>query len=410
MAIKSIAEYLKKITGLNSGSVGMSVVEQAVNKRMLACNINTHLEYYNILTNSNNELSFLIDQVMIPETWFFRGAETFKYLEAHLAAKVCNAAFNKIRILAVPCATGEEPYSVAITLAECGYSPGQYVIDAVDIAHESLRLAKEAVFTAHSFRDDNKQIKQRYFRQVEAGFKLDNSITEKVSFSCGNIFELEVEQENRYDIVFCRNLLIYFDKDTQRKALNIIAKLMVDDGVLFIGHGEAGCILNSQFKRINAPGSFAFSKSAHKQKNSCANSKLMDKKILHNKVTKTITSEALFDRNDVENLTPKKSNDCDIEKAITLANEGNFDKAIEKCKKLISSTGVSADALCLLGVIHDAIGERVEAVNYYKRALHLTPDHYQSLMHLASHAERDGDKSKASQYRIEAMQSKKISN
>jgi len=409
MPINSIAEYLKNTTGLDSRSIGISVVEHAIKKRMMACDISTHFEYYNLLLDSKVELSSLIDQVMIPETWFFRGRETFEYLKAYLTAKAHGVDFTNLRILSVPCSTGEEPYSISIVLTECGYNHNQYVIDAVDIARESLQQANNALFTDHSFRDEDDQIKRRYFSQVEDGFKLDDSIAKSVNFLYGNIFDLEVDKNDKYDIVFCRNLLIYFDKDTQRKALAKLDSLMADDGILFIGHGEAGCILGSQFKKINLPNTFAFTKNINQRNNSAKKIVLNNRTISHKKVTSQLTKKNTLGKYPAKDkLDPTTAKD-DIEEAAKLADKGKFTEAIEKCKNSINVNGVSADALCLLGVIHDAIGERAEAVNYYSRALHLMPSHYQTLMHLASHAERDGDKLKASQYRMKAMQAKEAS-
>jgi len=406
MAIELIAEHLKIITGLDSCSVGMSMVEQAVKKRMLACNVNSYIEYYNVLTNSNNELNMLIDQVMVPETWFFRGQETFKHLKEYLVSKASDADHDKLKILTIPCATGEEPYSIAITLTECGYTKNEFVIDAIDIAHESLRLAKEAVFTEHSFRDKNDLLKQRYFSHTDSGYKLNDSIINKVIFSYGNIFDLKIEEADRYDVVFCRNLLIYFDKDAQRKALNQIDALMADDGILFIGHGEAGCIIGSQFEKIDAPNAFAFSKVINRANGSTKKDKRRQYGELSNKTSKPCLKTKSIKKPENSHVPIDTCKKDYIGEAIKLADEGILDKAIESCKKAISADGASADALYLLGVIHDANGDRIEAINYYNRALHLMPDHYQSLMHLASHAERSGDKSKASDYRLKAMQSK----
>ncbi len=405
MAIELIAEHLKVITGLDSCSVGISVVEQAVKNRMLACDVNTHIEYYKILQNSKDELNLLIDKVMVPETWFFRGSETFRYLREHLANRASSGLHEKLRILTIPCATGEEPYSIAITLSECGYAANEFNIDAIDIANESIKQAKEAIFTEHSFRGADDLFKQQYFKHTSAGYKLNDCIKNKVTFLCGNIFDLMVEEKSKYDIVFCRNLLIYFDKDAQHNALKQIDALMADDGVLFIGHGEAGCIMNSPFTKIERPNAFAFSKVLNSKffftesprKTFCNNSNKKQAKRSGEAIPVTAINSELQANSPVSNY---------IEEAIRLADEGRLEDAIAKCKESISVDGVSADSLCLLGVIHDANGNRFEAVNYYNRAIHLTPDHYQSLMHLASHAERNGEKERASDYRDKAMMSK----
>jgi len=406
MAIELIADYLKMTTGLDSCSVGISVVEQAVSKRMIASKAASHAEYYNTLTNSKKELDCLIDQVMVPETWFFRGPETFKYLKEYLTNKAKTENYNSIRILSIPCATGEEPYSIAMLLTECGFTPNEYVIDAIDIAQASLRLAEAGLFTENSFRELAEEKRRLYFESTKFGFSLRDSIKKLVTFSRSNIFNLEVGKEDKYDVVFCRNLLIYFDKQAQHKALNKIDSLMSDDGVLFIGHGEAGCIVNSQFEKIAKPNAFAFCKKVGKKTSGIKPKACTESSNNHVGKKKPILSISSEEKQ-LKAKENKVSKDVPgpIEEAIKLADEGKLDKAIEKCKKLIQSDGVSADVLCLLGVIHDAKEDRSEAVNYYKRAVHLMPTHQQSLMHLASHAERDGDKEKASEYRIKSMRS-----
>ncbi len=401
MAIELIADYLKRTTGLDSSSVGILVVEQAVNKRMEDCDIADYIEYYRLLQDSKDELNLLIDRVMIPETWFFRGPEAFKLLRENIVNQASSATRKNIRILSIPCATGEEPYSIAMVLKECGYRSNECIIDAADIAQESLRLAKNALYTEHSFRELSDQDRERYFKKINSEYRLSDSIKDFVTFSCKNIFDMEVNGDEKYDIVFCRNLLIYFDKNTQRKTLNKIDTLMSDDGVLFIGHGEAGCIAGSQFKKIDRPNAFAFLKTQ--------NSELRhDRKSLtnNNRVANNTRPPYLIKLKSIQEKAKKAdvSNAHLIEDAIKMADEGRLDKAMEQCKKTIQAGGISADVLCLLGVIHDAKDDRQEAIKYYRRAVHLMPGHYQSLMHLASHADRDGDKSKAADYRMKAKQ------
>lgn len=399
MAIELIADYLKETTGLDSCSVGILVVEQAVKNRMTISGSDHYIEYYRLLQNSKEELDLLIDQVMVPETWFFRGAEAFKLLKEYAIKKASKNNNKYIKILSIPCATGEEPYSIAMVLKECRYKPNEYLIDAVDIANESLRLARNALFTEHSFRELSNNKKNNYFRKTNSGYRLCHSFKNLVKFSRKNIFDMNVNNSEKYDIIFCRNLLIYFDKETQRKAINKIDTLMSEDGILFIGHGEAGCIAGSGFQKIDRPNAFAFTKIQGPKYHSKREINIYK----NNRVTNCTNFPHL--------KTAKIEQECDeiinaplINRAIKLADEGNLNQAIDTCKRAIQISGISADVLCLLGVIHDAKGDREEAANYYRRAVHLMPSHYKSLMHLASHADRDGNKLLATEYRIRAKE------
>ncbi len=400
MTIELIADHLKAITGLNSCSVGILVIEQAANKRMKSCNIKNYAEYYRLLQGSKDELDRLIDQVMIPETWFFRGREAFQLLREYLLNKANGSNSKYVRILSIPCATGEEPYSIAIVLKECGYHTNEYTIDAVDIARESLKSAKKAIYTEHSFREFNAQGRDLYFEKSGSEYRLCSSIKNSVNFWRKNIFDIDIGEDEKYNIIFCRNLLIYFDKKTQHKTIDKIASLISDDGVLFIGPGEAGCISGSQFKKIDRPNAFAFIKTkdcrvAYPDNNRDANRSTLKTGIKSLGIEKSKISAR-------KNKTEKLPYAEIINEAVRLADEGDLDGSMNKCKEAIQSGGISADVLCLLGVIHDAKGEREEAVGYYLRAVNLAPDHYQSLMHLASHAERNGDKEKAMDYRLKA--------
>lgn len=153
MSLEKIVTLLYDSIGLNAESIGQQAVLDAVNIRMNDCNINNIQDYYQIASSQNDELKELVEEVVVPETWFFRDNKPFKqlikYANEEWGAKT---SYKPLRILSLPCATGEEPYSIAMTMLDAGFMPSQVEIDALDISKRNIRRCKKAQYREHSFR------------------------------------------------------------------------------------------------------------------------------------------------------------------------------------------------------------------------------------------------------------------
>src|SRR5215211_4812798 len=131
MALALLERLLKDVIGLDAPSIGPSAIAQAANERRLACGCATLNDYEQLLQASPVELQNLIDRVVVPETWFFRNREAFDALSRIVRQPDYTDAF--LRLLSLPCSTGEEPYSMAMALFDAGLPPQRFAIDAVDI-------------------------------------------------------------------------------------------------------------------------------------------------------------------------------------------------------------------------------------------------------------------------------------
>jgi chemotaxis protein methyltransferase WspC len=230
-----IVHYLHELSGFNPESLGWSVFSNIIKQRMAACLIDDIGSYSQLLQRSDIERHALIEATVIPETWFFRDPSAFGALKQIAINWHSNAP---LRILSLPCASGEEPYSIAITLREAGLQPNQFRIDAADISAIAITKAIQAVYTDNAFRGATTDSGAHYFIKTTQGYKLQGVICTDVSFTVRNIFALN-EISSPYDIVFCRNLLIYFDKETRKRAFSQLHTLLVADGLLFLGAAEA---------------------------------------------------------------------------------------------------------------------------------------------------------------------------
>lgn len=150
--------------------------------------------------------------------WFYRDADAFKAL-ARLAHERLAERGNALplRVLSLPCSTGEEPYTIAMTLLDAGFDAAQLRIDAMDISDRSLATAQRAVYGRNSFRGNAFPFRDAHFTRTEDGWRLAPRIVEAVRFSRANLMQLDASSLGVYDFVFCRNVLIYFDRDAQQK-------------------------------------------------------------------------------------------------------------------------------------------------------------------------------------------------
>lgn len=408
----AIEKLLKERIGLDVSSVGVISVHNAI-KRCLGSSDYEDIEcYYQALLTSESEFRHLIDAVVIPETWFFRDGMPFEMLvekvKKHWSRDEGSSA--PIKILSIPCSTGEEPYTIAIALDQIGFPAELAQIDAIDISQQSLDKAQQGVYRANSFRSDNLEFRDRYFTKMIGGFQLESSIKDRVNFKQGNLLRDDFSSSRgEYDVVFCRNLLIYFDNDDQRSAVRKLRDLLKPDGILFVGHAEANNTVNELFQSLRVRGAFSFVK-----KDSCENcqdddygdrlsqfSKKHGALILERKDVKGVRAgarradakpfSAYMETGDGEKIQDHKEA---VSAATKMADEGRLDEAEALCNRVLEEYS-SADAYYLLGVICEATDRSPDAEIMYRKAIYLMPDHVEALVHLALHLERNGNEDEA---------------
>lgn len=233
---EKIAYWLRQASGFDPESLGWSNFNNIIKRRMRVCLVNDIISYSSLLEQSDSEQKELIEAVVIPESWFFRDLGTFHSLK-QIVANWQNCDKLPLRILSLPCAKGEEPYSIAMTLREVGLMPNQFRIDAVDISAVAIAKAMQGVYTDNAFRHKSIDFKDQYFVKISQGYKLINTIRDDVCFSVNNFFTYYSIVP--YDIVFCRNLLIYFDKEMRKQSFSHLHTMLAINGMLFLGHSEA---------------------------------------------------------------------------------------------------------------------------------------------------------------------------
>ena len=161
MNVAPFLKILNRAMGLAPDSLSRSGIELAVRARMRE-NATTEKSYLSLVRTSDEELAELVEEIVVPETWFFRDNKPFELLFETVAGRS-----DEFRVLSAPCSTGEEPYSIAMTLMGAGLK--KFRVDGVDISARALHKAKSAIYGENSFRAELPIYAQRWFRKCEQG-------------------------------------------------------------------------------------------------------------------------------------------------------------------------------------------------------------------------------------------------
>jgi chemotaxis protein methyltransferase WspC len=245
----SARALLNRATGLNLTEADAA---RAVTRRMDALGIEDADVYLRQMAPS--ELNALIELVVVPESWMFRDADAF----AAAVGFVLAAPARVLRIASVPCAGGEEPYSMAMALADAGVPAASTRIDGYDLSTVSIARARVGRYTRNAFRGRKMEFRGRHFTAIGEDYQISEALRAQVEFRQGNLFELDsAVAGGRYDVIFCRNLLIYFDEPTTAAAIKRLDGLLNADGIVFAGYAEVPSFCRNGFSPLPLPGAFA---------------------------------------------------------------------------------------------------------------------------------------------------------
>lgn len=409
MNLEPFQKILQNAMGLAPDSLGKSGIQYALQVRMRATAC-SEAQYLTLLKDDQFELAELIEEIVVPETWFFRDTKPFELL----SETAVSSLGRTYRVLSAPCSTGEEPYSVAMSLMGAGLSAERIKIDAVDISKRALIKAKEAVYADNSFRSKLPRYAENCFNKCDQGLKLIDRVKSVVKFHSGNMLEGGLPA-GPYDAIFCRNLIIYLDESSRYRLVQMFSERLKKDGLLFVGHAEALPLFNQHFTPVRKAGAFAF-----KKKESSSDDKVVktfnfqkgkrdiqpvrSRQSPFEKRIKRVVNKPVIE---INNLQESEIKNVLLDEIRSMADKGQISEALLLCEDLLKSKGPDANLLHLCGLLYEANGEFSKAEEYYGKALYLNPQHVDSLVHLALLVETRGDDRKAGLLRNRVLRAEK---
>ena len=384
---------LRRATGL---TVSKSMTDRAVRQRMERTGQDDSEAYLANITAE--EMTQLVELVVVPESWLFRDPQAF-YATVDLVRERWSRG-RVTRIASIPCAGGEEPYSMAMALRDANLPKQAFSIDAYDLSPACIERAQAGVYGRNAFRAQDVAFRERYFTHVaDDAYRLIDALRTQVTFRQGNLLQFDTEAlDKHYDVIFCRNLLIYFDKPTTRAAIAKLSALLADDGMLLAGYAEVPSFCQNGFAPLQYRQAFALKKDDG-QPQAFARTPAplpVAKKTVPRKVPPlppAAPARAVPARpRPLAVAAPVAPPSADLlAEARTLADRGLLREAGDKCHAHLARAPEAAEAYYLLGLINELAGKMDLADDYWRRCIYLQPDHYEALCHLALLAERNGN-------------------
>ncbi|MYM26211.1 methyltransferase [Duganella sp. FT135W] len=394
---------LRAATGLN---LSKSVVERAIKNRMEQTSATDHDTYLQQITPE--ELTALVELVVVPESWFYRDPQAFVAMTDFVRTRLAVNKERLVRILSIPCAGGEEPYTMAMVLTDAGIPPDNFMVDAFDISPTCVARAKSGIYGRNAFRAQDLTFRDVHFTNAGDGdYRINDTIRKQVRFKQGNLLEFDLStRSGYYDVVFCRNLLIYFDKPTTKAAIAKLEALLMDDGQLFAGYAEVPSFCQHGFSPLQYNQAFGLHKeaAAPARKPAHAPSKALPPRAARSIASPPsmppVLSPALPVPAPRARVTapakaaapaaPPAAVDL-LAEARRLADLGDIKASENKCRDHLAQHPESAEAYFILGLLNELTNKPQMASDYWKRCIYLQPDHYEALCHLALLAEANND-------------------
>jgi chemotaxis protein methyltransferase CheR len=234
---------------INLGPDKRELVSARLGKRLRATNQTTVGEYCKFLRSQNDgdELAHLIDAISTNHTFFFREIAHFNFLSTtvvpEMKARLPAEEWSHFRVWSAACSSGEEPYSIAMSLEETSDGTWPWQIEATDISHHVLEKAAAGIYRGETVEKLDPQRIRRHFRRgygpQEGNYRIKPALQSTINFQRLNLLSGEFPFPGLFHLIFCRNVMIYFDRKTQEELIAKLSRRIVPGGYLFVGHSES---------------------------------------------------------------------------------------------------------------------------------------------------------------------------
>jgi chemotaxis protein methyltransferase CheR len=249
-----IRDFVKDYCGIYFDDDSRYLLEKRLSRRVRTHHFTTFREYYRYLlyhSNRDQELASIIDIITVNETYFFREQNQLKTLSEEIFPEILrtNKDKKRLRIWSAGCSTGEEPYTVAmLVLEKARFRDWHIEIFGSDINQRVLQVARSGVYRKNSFRTTDPYFLHKYFKEENGLSRISDNVKQYVNFTHLNLLDpFKVKLVGSMDIIFCRNVLIYFDQQSRKKVIEIFYERLVDGGYLLLGHAESLINLSTAF-------------------------------------------------------------------------------------------------------------------------------------------------------------------
>ncbi len=253
--LENIRELVYEKSGIKLDRSKESLIRARIGKRMRSMGVSDHREYLKMVIedNSGQEIIHLLNAISTNVTSFFRGIDHFEFL-AKLMEEWVSDGQIRFRIWSAACSSGEEPYSMGMSILHTVNNSIDCKILATDISTGVLQKAQEGIYNSEKVNHIPKLLKNKYLEKIDgsedAVYKVKNFLKDIIVFRRLNLSKTPFPMRGPMDVVFCRNVMIYFDINTRKQLIHEIYRLLKPHGYLFVGHAESLIGLATGFRAI----------------------------------------------------------------------------------------------------------------------------------------------------------------
>ncbi len=242
-AFEALTRRISRAAGLSLDAYKDKCLRRRIAVRMRACGVHTYSDYQAVLDGSPAEYELLKDAITINVTRFYRNADTWNLLRAGLLEEVCNGSDGEVRAWSAGCASGEEPYTLAVLMADHFDRQGRserldmVTVDATDIDRNCLELAQAGRYRREALTDVPPDLADRYFENDGSGCRVIERVRRRVLVRSLDLSS-EPPPRRNYQLILCRNVVIYFGRPTQERLFLAFAEALAPGGILVLGKVE----------------------------------------------------------------------------------------------------------------------------------------------------------------------------
>jgi chemotaxis protein methyltransferase CheR len=245
-------------SGIYFGDDALPVLERRLRERLAALNLKSFSEYYQFLRFSSlnaPELDEALDLLTTNETYFFREDYQLRALRDEVLPRLASdgASRRRLTLWSAGCSTGEEVYTLAILIAESGlFEDWEVRVYGSDISRRCVAAARRGIYGASAFRAVGPEIRRSFFTDKADGSHVVDRIRQLCHFGHLNLMDTDkVRVVGRVDVVFCRNVLIYFDQRSRKRVIDMFYERLMPGGYLFLGHSESLLNVSTAFELVH---------------------------------------------------------------------------------------------------------------------------------------------------------------
>lgn len=265
--VQRFCEFLYRRTGMAFSETKRYFIDRRLVERIAATGSGSFQTYFSLLrADAEHEIEHLINSFTVNETYFYREDAQLRCMTSDMLEAIVSrkAEGSSIRIWSVPCSTGEEPYSIALWLMENWPQVDSFNIEIVgsDIDTCALAAAADGIYGDRALMRLSPEIISRYFNRIDEGrYQIDEGLRGSIEFSRVNLIDSDdMARQRDFDLVFCRNVLIYFDDASRRVAAENLYDCLAPGGYICLGHSESMSRISPLFSVCRFPDAIVYQK------------------------------------------------------------------------------------------------------------------------------------------------------